>query len=92
MTRKRFIRLVMAEGIQRNKANEIAWTTQKSGVPYADAYFCMRHPFIASFNKTVEAFRRAAVTAGEALRRIAAQFRAIAEYAGGWEQHEDTGD
>ena len=92
MTRKRFIRLLMAEGIQRNKANEIAWTTQKSGVPYADAYFCMHHPFIASFNKTVEAIKKAAVTAGETLRRIATQFRAIAEYAGGWEQHEDTGD
>lgn len=92
MTRKRFIRLLMAEGIQRNKANEIAWTTQKSGVPYADAYFCMHHPFIASFNKTVGQLKKAAVTAGETLRRIAAQFRAIAEYAGGWEQHEDTGD
>ena len=37
MTRKRFIRLLMAEGIQRNRANEIARTVQKSGVPYADA-------------------------------------------------------
>ena len=96
MTRKRFIRLLMAEGNQRNRANEIAWTTQKSGVPYADAYFCMHQPCIVSFNMNSEAFRRAADAAAEALRRIfvqvAEQLRAKSEYAGGRKQHEDPGD
>lgn len=91
MTRKRFIRLLMAEGVQRNKAHEVAWTTQKSGVPYADAWFNMHNPLIISFKMFVEAFRKAALEAGKAIRRIGAQFSAISELAGGWE-HENTGD
>ena len=92
MTRKRFIRLLMAEGVQRNKAHEVAWTTQKSGVSYADAWFTMQHHLpIISFKISVKALRKAALEAGEAIRRIAARFSAISELAGGWE-HENTGD
>ncbi|MPM41903.1 hypothetical protein SDC9_88563 [bioreactor metagenome] len=35
MKRKRFIKLLMAEGIQRNEANEIA---KKNDIPYSDRF------------------------------------------------------
>lgn len=35
MTRKRFVKLLMAEGIQRNTANEIARNTE---IPYSDRF------------------------------------------------------
>lgn len=38
MTRKRFIRLLMAAGYSRNKAHACAWYIQSTGMPYKVAY------------------------------------------------------
>lgn len=38
MTRKRFIKLLMAEGVSRNRAQEIAWVVNRSGRPYHVAF------------------------------------------------------
>ena len=38
MTRKRFIKLLMAEGYQPREAEARAWTINGTGLPYADAY------------------------------------------------------
>jgi hypothetical protein len=38
MTRKRFIKLLMAKGYSRNGANEIATDVLKDGYTYAEAY------------------------------------------------------
>lgn len=38
MTRKRFIKLLMSKGVQRNKAQEIAALYNSRNIPYAKAY------------------------------------------------------
>lgn len=38
MTRKRFVKLLMAQGISRNAANEIAWNRHLCKGGYAEAY------------------------------------------------------
>lgn len=38
MTRKRYIKLTMADGIPRNKAQAMASNIQAAGVPYAQMY------------------------------------------------------
>lgn len=38
MTRKRFIKLLMSKGIQRNAAQEIAARYNSRNIPYAKAY------------------------------------------------------
>lgn len=35
MTKKRFVKLLMARGIRRNDANRYAWFAYKFGTPYA---------------------------------------------------------
>ena len=42
MTRKRFIKLLMAHGYSRNAAHSCAWYVQSTGTPYAKAYDEMR--------------------------------------------------
>ena len=95
MTRKRFIRLVMAEGIQRNRANEIARTVQKSGVPYADAYSTMMNPFI-KLRKSWEKMQEAALRAGDAIRRVLQKINEAVEsailYGMGGQNDEDLSD
>lgn len=38
MTRKRFIKLLMSQGYDRNKANEIAEYVQKNNITYKNGY------------------------------------------------------
>lgn len=38
MTRKRFIKMLMSNGIQRNKAQEIASACQIHNIPYVNAF------------------------------------------------------
>lgn len=38
MTRKRYIKLLMAEGIKRDNANAMAWKVVRDGRSYAEAY------------------------------------------------------
>lgn len=41
MTRKRFVKLLMADGYSRNKANSIARETSAEGVSYSIKYVCL---------------------------------------------------
>lgn len=50
MTRKRYIRMLMAEGIQRNDAHEMAWCIQKAGIPYNDAFLSRLNVLYIVFN------------------------------------------
>ena len=38
MTRKRYIKLLMAEGYSRNLANAYAWTANLDGISYQQSY------------------------------------------------------
>ena len=91
MTRKRFIRLLMAEGYQRNRAHEIAWATQRSGVPYAKAYFIRHYPLAKALCNALDPFIKAIEKAkevlGESFTRMVEKF----SVAGGW-RHENSGD
>ena len=40
MTRKKFIKKLMAEGFSRNEANKIAIKSRESGLPYQKYYKC----------------------------------------------------
>ena len=42
MTRKRFVKLLMARGYDRNTANLMAQKAKSDGVTYADKYFIVR--------------------------------------------------
>ena len=67
MTRKRFIKLLMSRGLQRNEAQKKAEEYNSKNVSYSDAYmyFCVSASFAnlgKSFNKFGEAIKQA--TAG----------------------------
>lgn len=77
MTRKRFVKLLMAEGYSRNGANEIADKTIEDGFSYAEAY-----GHVIRDLQIVKAFSGrladAAQKAAESLGRVA---RAVCEAA-----------
>lgn len=78
MTRKRFIKLLMSRGVQRNEAQKKAEKYNSKNISYSEAYmhFCVSASFAnlgKSFNKFGEAIKQA--TAGlaklaEALQKI----------------------
>ena len=70
MTRKRFIKLLMANGYSRNGANEIAADALKDGYSYAEAYDHVTRllPLIEAFSKRLPDAIRAAT---EAIAKIA---------------------
>ena len=77
MTRKRFVKLLMAEGYSRNSANDIADEVLADGFTYAEAY-----DHIARILPLVQAMAGplwdAAQKAADALSRVA---RAVVEAA-----------
>lgn len=78
MTRKRFVKLLMAEGFSRNGANKIAEDVRKDGLTYAEGYDMVIRllPLIDSLTKSLpEAIR----SATEAISKFAT---AIGEAAG----------
>ena len=93
MTRKRFIRLVMAHGIQRNEAQRMAWVANISHSSYAEAYDAIRDVLVfrrmsASFANASRKLSEAATKAGEAIRTIIANMNA---FIGGM-SNEDPGN
>ncbi|SCJ78807.1 Uncharacterised protein [uncultured Flavonifractor sp.] len=63
MTRKRFVKLIMARGISRNEANELAGRVVDACVSYKDAY----KAYTTSLPKVFDTIR----TAVEAIQRVA---------------------
>lgn len=93
MTRKRFIRLVMAHGIQRNEAQRMAWVANISHSSYAEAYDAIRVVLVfrrmgASFAAASCKLREAAIKAGESIRTLVANMNA---FTGGM-NNEDPGN
>ena len=86
MTRKRFVKLLMAEGYSRNSANDIAGDVVKDGYSYAEGYdhvtrllplvqaFCEKLP--TAVRAATEAFSKLATAIGEAARAAADTFYA----------------
>ena len=56
MTKKRFVKLMMAHGIQRNEACKIATTYSSQNISYSYAY--MDYFLKSSFRSIGEAFRK----------------------------------
>ena len=78
MTRKRFIKLLMAYGYSRNAAHAYAWYIQSTGMPYAEAYDEMR-PGLELF--------RAVIFVQRAMPRIVAALMTIIDnFADSFEQ------
>ena len=93
MTRKRFIRLVMAHGVQRNEAQRMAWVANISHSSYAEAYDAIRVVLVfargcALFAAASCKLREAAIKAGESIRTLVANVNA---FIGGM-SNEDPGN
>ena len=93
MTRKRFIRLVMAYGIQRNEAQRMAMEANKRCRSYTEAYEAMRVGLVfrKMGNRLAKAsvkLRKAATKAGEQIRKFVADAN---DFTGGL-KNEDPGD
>lgn len=46
MTRKRFVKLLMSEGVKRNNANRIAQEFRKGSFPYKFAWIALEWRFL----------------------------------------------
>ena len=81
MTRKRFIKLLMAKGYSRNEANQIA-RTGKKGQPYAERYIliCCVSNIPDSFEYLAQRLALACLQIGEAAK-MAAESLVKAVYA-----------
>ena len=58
MTRKRYIKLLMAAGYSRNEANQLAEWAVESGLSYRTAYRFVSTYFPTGFKKIAEALER----------------------------------
>jgi len=69
MTRKRFVKLLMALGYDRNEANEVAWRVQREGYSYETAYKLVNctHLFIP---KLADSLRREIEKATKTISRM----------------------
>lgn len=86
MTRKRFVKLLMAEGYSRNGANEIAEEVLADGFTYAEGYDhvtrmlplvkAMVDTFADAVKKATDAITRIAVAAAEAAKAFVDAFHA----------------
>lgn len=81
MTRKRFIKLLMSQGYDRNKANEIANEARSRKVPYATFYYTdAQARLLSSFGFiSIDEARRAFLEAAKTMQRIASGFAAGVE-------------
>lgn len=73
MTKKRFVKLMMAHGIQRNEACKIAITYSSQNISYSYAY--MDYFLKSSFRSIGETFRRFY----EELKEVILNFNAMKE-------------
>ncbi len=73
MTRKRFVKLLMAEGYSRNGANKVAGATIRGGYSYAEGYAIVTKmlPDVCRVARAVCNAARAAVEAFAAAMRQA---------------------
>lgn len=72
MTRKRFVKLLMAQGMQRNEAQAKARIVQEIGCSYNEAFVALMMPNITvTFTAAVEILKDAIIKAGEAIRSFA---------------------
>lgn len=72
MARKRFVKLLMAQGMQRNEANEKAQIVQEIEVSYSRAFAALMMPNITvTFTAAVERLKDAIIKAREATRSFA---------------------
>lgn len=78
MTRKRFIKLLMAHGESKRKAQTIAHLYNVSNKPYKDAYlnYCLKKSF--SFGATCKKLSDALVAMGVSVRNLATAFKLFA--------------
>ena len=77
MTRKRFVKLLMAAEYDRNKANEIAAAARKGGVKYStalNAYIKLRGINISALSVAFRNIADAALTVGYAISKAAQAF------------------
>ena len=71
MTRKRFVKLLMAYGYTRNRANELAQLCHQNGVPYAEDIHRRRLHLCFNGKKFAKAIRQAAIEVERAMRQLA---------------------
>lgn len=86
MTRKRFVKLLMADGYSKNKANELAAGVRSCGMKYSNAYMAestMRGAIIKfnniDFTAVCDAIRKIAEAAINVASAIAEAATAFAE-------------
>lgn len=80
MTKKRFIKLVMSQGVQRNEANEIAESYNSRGFSYVSAYrnFIIK----TSLRESFEILGEVVGNAAEKLSRLICAFKERSENNG----------
>ena len=75
MTRKRFVKLLMAQGYDRNEANEKALCVQREGGSYKEAY-AAETDFLRSCKAMVDGICASVQRLSETIGRMAAAFSA----------------
>jgi len=75
MTRKRFKKLLMSRGYQRDDAEQIACKACESGLSYAD--YWKRYLFVFGVNKGIVGFNKACKKLGTNIRQLAESFSKI---------------
>lgn len=82
MTRKRFIKLMMAEGYSRNEAREWAEGAAFSGVSYAELYRSSTFRWSREFERIYEAAEKIRAGCIEAINATAANIQAALDRIG----------
>lgn len=77
MTKKRFVKLLMSQGVQRNEAHEIAGRYNARSYAYADAFrdFVLKTSITKSFERLGGAMRKATIK----IKYLAAAFEEFRE-------------
>lgn len=82
MTRKRFVKLLMAYGYTRNRANELAQKCHQNGVPYVEdihrrkVHLCFNgKKFARAIRQATQEVERAMQQLNEAVKRMGKSFK-----------------
>lgn len=80
MTKKRFVKLLMSEGIQRNEAQQIAARYNSRNIPYTRAYsyYALGFGFRRGLKKVARSFENLGEQTKQALRSFAELQEALA--------------
>lgn len=79
MTRKRFVKLMMSRGFDRNTANWLAAQARCGGKSYAEVYAADGHYQINNFPQLDISFEQVAEAAKRAVAALAAGFAAFSK-------------